>query len=62
VIATALGAIAIGAGFNALGDTGAIMPSLALQAAISAMVAPIVFSMLAGSKRALGLPARAARE
>ncbi len=62
VIATALGAIAIGAGFNALGDTGAIMPSLALQAAISAMVAPIVFSMLKGSKRALGLPARAARE
>jgi rod shape-determining protein MreD len=62
VIATALGAIAIGAGFSALGDTGSIMPSLMLQAAISALVAPLVFSMLAASKRLAGLPARAARE
>jgi cell shape-determining protein MreD len=62
VIATALGAIAIGAGFNALGNTGAILPALMLQAGISAIVAPMVFAILAGSKRVLGLPARAARE
>jgi cell shape-determining protein MreD len=62
VIATALGSIAITAGFNALGETGAIMPSIALQAGISAIVAPIVFSILAGSKRVIGLPAKAARE
>jgi hypothetical protein len=29
---------------------------------ISALVAPLVFSVLAGSKRLVGLPARAARE
>jgi hypothetical protein len=33
-----------------------------LQAGISAIVAPVVFSILAGSKRLIGLPARAARE
>ena len=62
VIATALGAIAIGEGFNALGNAGSILPSLLLQAGISAIVAPMVFSILAGSKRMIGLPARAARE
>ena len=62
VIATALAAVTIGAGFSALGDAGSIMPALMLQATISAMVAPIVFSILAGSKRLTGLPARAARE
>lgn len=62
VILTALGAIAIAGGFNALGSTGAILPSLTLQAAISAFVAPIVFSMLAGSKRLIGLPGKTARE
>ena len=59
VIATDLGAAAIGTG---LGDTGPIVPAMMLQATISAMVAPLVFSMLAGSKRLVGLPARAARE
>jgi rod shape-determining protein MreD len=62
VIATSLGAIAIVEGFNAFNDTGSIMPSIVLQAGISAIVAPIVFSILAGSKRILGLPATAPRE
>jgi rod shape-determining protein MreD len=62
VIATALGTIAIANGFNALSDTGPLMPELTLEALISAIVAPIVFAMLATSKRLTGLKARAARE
>jgi rod shape-determining protein MreD len=62
VIATSLGAIAIVGGFQAFSDTGAIIPSIVLQAGISALVAPIVFSILAGSKRMIGLPATAERE
>ena len=62
VIATALGTIAIANGFNALSDTGALMPELTLEALISAIIAPIVFAVLATSKRLTGLKARAARE
>ena len=62
VIATSLGTIAMANGFNALSDTGPIMPELTLDALISAIVAPIVFAMLAMSKRLTGLNARAARE
>jgi rod shape-determining protein MreD len=62
VIATALGAIAIANGFNALSDTGPRLPELTLQAFISALVAPFIFSILATSKRLMGLPARAPRE
>ena len=62
VIVTALGTIAIANGFNALSDTGPLMPELTLEALISAIIAPIVFAMLATSKRLTGLKARAARE
>ena len=61
-ILTALGAIAIANGFDALADTGAMLPRLMLEAAISAIVAPFVFAMLAGSKRLAGLPVGALRE
>ena len=62
VIGTALATVAIANGFNALSDSGAILPGLTLEAAISAIVAPFIFSMLAAGKRLTGLPARAARE
>ena len=62
VIATNLGTIAIGSGIGALGESGPIVPSILLRATISALVAPLVFSILANSKRLVGLPARAARE
>ena len=62
VILTALGTIAIANGFNALSDTGALMPELTLEALISAIIAPIIFSILATSKRLTGLNERAARE
>lgn len=62
VIATALGTIAMANGFNALSDTGSLMPELTLEALISAIIAPIVFAMLSTSKRLTGLKARAARE
>jgi rod shape-determining protein MreD len=62
VILTALGAIALSAGIEAVGQSGGIMPSLMLQAGISAIVAPFVFSILARCKRAIGLPVAPARE
>ncbi|MGA3228877.1 MAG: rod shape-determining protein MreD [Candidatus Binatus sp.] len=62
VIATALATVALADGFGALSHTGALLPGLTLKAAISAIVAPLIFSMLAASKRMTGLPARAMRE
>jgi rod shape-determining protein MreD len=62
VIATALATVAIANGFNALSGTGPMLPALALEAAISAIVAPFIFSILAAGKRLTGLPVRAARE
>ena len=51
VIATSLGTVAIANGFGALSGTGSMLPGLTLQALISAIIAPIVFSILAVSKR-----------
>src|SRR6266852_1887394 len=62
VIATDLGAIAIGAGLGALGESGPIIHSIMLRAAISALVAPLVFLVLAGSARLVGLTSIAGRE
>jgi hypothetical protein len=62
VIATALATVAMANGFNALSATGSMLPGLTLEGFISAVVAPFIFSMLAASKRLLGLPMRAARE
>ena len=62
VIATALATVAIANGFNALSATGSMLPGLTLEAFISAIVAPFIFSMLAATKRLTGLPMRAARE
>ena len=62
VIATALGTIAIANGIASLSSTGPMLPSLTLQAFITAIIAPFVFSILSASKRLTGLKARAARE
>jgi len=60
VIATALATVALADGFSSI--SGAMMPGLMLGAFISAIVAPLVFSILAGAKRLTGLPAKAGRE
>ncbi len=62
VIATSLGTVAIANGFGALSSTGSILPGLVLQAFITAMVAPLMFSILAVSKRLTGLPASPGRD
>ena len=62
VIATALGTVAIANGFGALSSTGPMLPGLALQAFITALIAPFIFSILAVSKRLIGLPAGATRD
>ena len=60
VIATALATIAMADGFNSI--SGSMMPGLTLGAFISALIAPIVFSILAGVKRLTGLPASPGRD
>jgi len=62
VIATTLGTIAIANGFAALSSTGPMLPGLMLQALITAIVAPFIFSMLAAGKRLTGLPVGSARD
>jgi rod shape-determining protein MreD len=62
VIATALATVALADGFSALSGTGSMLPGLTLEAAVTAIVAPFIFSMLAASKRMAGLPVRAKRE
>jgi rod shape-determining protein MreD len=62
VIATSLGTVAIANGFGALSSTGSILPGLVLQAFITAIVAPLMFSILAVSKRLTGLPASPGRD
>jgi rod shape-determining protein MreD len=60
VIATALLTIAMADGFNSI--SGSMMPGLTLGAFISALIAPFIFSVLAGAKRLTGLPTGAARD
>jgi rod shape-determining protein MreD len=60
VIGTTLGTIAMADGAKSI--TGSMMPSLMLGAFISAIVAPLIFSMLSGAKRLTGLPASPGRE
>ena len=62
VLLAGLGAIVIVSGRGAPAVIDTAMPTLALQALISALVAPIVFAMMAGSKRIVGLPDRPERE
>jgi rod shape-determining protein MreD len=62
VIATALATISMANGFNALSATGSLMPGLTLEAFISAIVAPFIFSILASAKRLTGLPSGSARD
>jgi rod shape-determining protein MreD len=60
VIGVALATIAMTSGVNAL--AGSLLPGLTLEAFITALIAPVMFSILSGSKRLMGLPAKAARE
>ena len=62
VLCASLGGIAISAGLPGLSDSGGLLPRLMLQALISAVLAPFIFSLLAGCKRLIGLPAGPARE
>jgi rod shape-determining protein MreD len=63
VILAGLGAIVITSGRAAGVVINDALPTLALQALISAIVAPIIFFMMSGSMRMVGLrPARPDRE
>jgi rod shape-determining protein MreD len=62
VILAGFGAIIITAGRGAGFAINDAMPTLALQALISAIIAPMIFALMSGSKRAVGLRDRAERE
>lgn len=62
VILAGVGAVAMTAGRGAALAVNEVLPTVLLQAFISAIIAPIVFAMLEGSKRIIGLPARLERE
>jgi rod shape-determining protein MreD len=62
VIATTLGTIAIANGFASLSNTAPLFPGLLLQAFITALIAPFIFSILAASKRLTGLTEPSPRE
>ena len=62
VMLAGFGAIVITSGRGASVAINEAVPTLALQALISAIVAPIVFALMAGSKRVIGLPDRPDRE
>ena len=62
VMLAGFGAILITSGRGAGVAINDAMPTLAVQALISALVAPIIFSWMSGTKRAVGLRDRPDRE
>jgi len=62
VMLAGFGAIVITSGRGAMPAMDQAMPRLALQALISALIAPMIFAMMAGSKRMVGLRDRPERE
>jgi len=62
VMLAGFGAIVITSGRGSMIAMNQAMPTLALQALISAVVAPIIFAMMAGSKRMVGLADRPDRD
>ena len=62
VMLTSLGGLWLGSGTEVLSESGPMLPWLLAQAAITAIIAPFVFALVAQCRRAIGLPARAARE
>ncbi|MFZ1887502.1 MAG: rod shape-determining protein MreD [Candidatus Binataceae bacterium] len=62
VIVTSIGGLVLADGAAGIAATGAMLPGIAMQAAISAIVAPLVFGLIALLKRAAGLPVALARE
>jgi len=62
VMLAGFGAIVITSGLGASAAINDAMPMLALQALISAIVAPMIFSLMAGTMRIVGLRDRPDRE
>jgi rod shape-determining protein MreD len=62
VTVAGLGAVVFTAGRDAFAAINMVLPQLLLQALISALVAPIVFALMAGTKRVIGLPDELERE
>ncbi len=62
VLVASVGNLMLSSGAEGMSQAVSVMPWLLLQALLTAIIAPAVFSVLARCKRVVGLPARAARE
>lgn len=62
VLLATLGGIALSSGMAALSQASSLYPQFAAQAAVSAIVAPVIFALLRGLKRLAGLRAGPVRE
>lgn len=62
VLLSTIGGLVLNSGFAALSDAGPLFPHFAAEAAISAIIAPVIFAFLSGIKRITGLPVGPARE
>jgi len=57
-----LGAVILESGLAALPNAADLFPRFAVEGAISAVFAPVIFALLGGLKRLTGLPVGPARE
>ncbi len=62
VIIATFGAVLVASGFSAMAQADALLPHFAAQAAVSAIIAPAIFSLLGWLKRLTGLPVAPVRE
>ena len=62
VLLCTFGTVILSAGWSALSDAPSLFPRFALEAAISAVIAPAIFGFVASLKRLTGLPVSPVRE
>jgi rod shape-determining protein MreD len=62
VMVAGFGAVVFTAGRGTMDVMNTVFPQLLLQALVSAVVAPLIFAIMAGTKRVIGLPDELERE
>jgi|ERR1022692_309108 rod shape-determining protein MreD len=62
VMVAGFGAVVFTAGRGTMDVMNTVFPQLILQALVSAVVAPLIFAIMAGTKRVIGLPDELERE
>jgi rod shape-determining protein MreD len=62
VMVAGFGAVVFTAGRGTMETMNIVFPQLILQALVSAVIAPLIFAIMAGTKRVIGLPDELERE